>query len=915
MYLKLTIATHIAIARAKSVVEPQSNFKMARRALVILVGAWAAGVVAGTSLVSCARKSAAIPNWDLQSSSLVKQEAASLSLPGVDTSSWHHADTPRCTLMGCLINAGVYDDTDLWFSDNLKGFNWGQFSVPWIYRNEFTLKPQAGQHFILQTNGISSKADLFFNGEQIADSEAQAGAYAGHVYDVTSLAAETNALVVQTYPTDYNYDFALGWVDWNPYPPDNGTGVWREITLKQTGAVSLDALSVSVEVEPSKAGPAQITLRTWAKNLEDRDVDFVFESTITEASASKGQTSKHSVTLGPKESRLLEVTETLENPKIWWPKQWGDQPLYTASLSGSVASAISDTVEASFGVRTASYKINEDDDGIFSVNGEPFQVIGGGYGADMFLRWDSQRFTTIIQYMLDMGLNTIRLEGKMEHPELYEITDRLGMMVLAGWECCDKWEAWSYNEDLGLDPVPVWDEHDYQIANASMEHEAMVLQPHPSVLGFLVGSDYWPNDQATEIYVDAFERAFWQAPIVASASKRGFPDLIGPSGMKMDGPYDWVPPNYWYDREPYADRLGSAFGFGSELGAGVGTPEIGSLKKFLTQEDMDDLWKKPEKGLYHMSTNVSSFYDRVIYNDGLFGRYGTPKSLDGYLLKAQMMDYEATRAQHEGFSSKWTTGRVATGTIYWMLNNAWPSLHWNQFDQYLHPAGSYYGSKVGSRIEHVSYDYMDSSVWLINHSLDQEGSRSVDIEVIDLAGRVLSTDKVTLDTTTNSASSIASVSGLDKAEGAVFLRLLLSDHEGKTLSRNVYWIAETIDTLDWDNSTWYHTPVTKYADFTALSTMDTANVSVDVKALGKGTIDDTQVSQVVLENTSSLPAFFVRLNLVDADGNDALPVLWSDNYVTLWPNEKLELEVTGWGNTGAAVEISGANIDSAHIDL
>lgn len=69
------------------------------------------------------------------------------------------------------------------------------------------------------------------------------------------------------------------------------------------------------------------------------------------------------------------------------------------------------------------------------------------------------------------------------------------------------------------------------------------------------------------------------------------------------------------------------------------------------------------------------------------------------------MDYEATRAEYEGFLSRWSTGRIATGIIYWMLVNAWPSLHWNQFDNYLYPAGSYFGTKVGARLEHVSYNY------------------------------------------------------------------------------------------------------------------------------------------------------------------------------------------------------------------
>jgi exo-1,4-beta-D-glucosaminidase len=189
-----------------------------------------------------------------------------------------------------------------------------------------------------------------------------------------------------------------------------------------------------------------------------------------------------------------------------------------------------------------------------------------------------------------------------------------------------------------------------------MLHEAAMMQTHPSVLAFLVGSDYWPDDRAAQIYVDALHSLDWPNPIIASASERGYPKILGLSGMTMLGPYDWVPPNYWY-----GDQVGAAFGFGSELGAGVGTPEIRSLKKFLSAEDLADLWTKPDKGLFHMSSNVSQFYDRSIYNEALYTRYGPPTSLDDYLLKAQIMDYEATRAQFEGFSALQSADHPATG--------------------------------------------------------------------------------------------------------------------------------------------------------------------------------------------------------------------------------------------------------------
>lgn len=77
-----------------------------------------------------------VPSWDIQSSAKVSKDLASLSLPGVETSSWYHVPTSRCTLMGCLLAIGVYNETELWYSDTLDHFNGSQFLVPWLYRQE-----------------------------------------------------------------------------------------------------------------------------------------------------------------------------------------------------------------------------------------------------------------------------------------------------------------------------------------------------------------------------------------------------------------------------------------------------------------------------------------------------------------------------------------------------------------------------------------------------------------------------------------------------------------------------------------------------------------------------------------------------------------------------------------------------------
>lgn len=682
---------------------------------------------------------------------------------------------------------------------------------PWLYRHEFSLDPSEGKHYLLETNGISSKADIHLNGRQVANKDFQSGSYGGHTYDITRMVSEDNAVLIKVYPTDYNHDLAQGFNDWNPAPPDHGSGVWRDVNIKQTGPVSLGPLSVTTDFKASGTS-ARVSLRTLARNLENRTVEiFSFASvskaeqgttsgivTKTESSPGSKPFSPPSVTLAPftSEEIQLHVDVSISDADIWWPRQWGAQPLFVAHLSVSVENVTSDFCNSTFGFRKITSGLNKYNDRVFKINGFPFQVVGAGYTPDIFLRWDPARFTSIAEYVLDIGLNTIRLEGKMEHPELYHICDRLGIMVLPGWECCDKWEAWSYSEEEGLQDS-LWGPNDYITANASMIQEAGMMQTHPSMLGFLIGSDLWPDERATSIYLDALHDAHWETPILAAASKRGHPKVLGPSGLKMSGPYSWVPPNYWYDH-----RFGAAFGFGSELGSGVGTPELPSLSQFLDKSGLNDLWKGPSKKLYHMSPE-DSFSSRKIYNKALWHRYGAPRDLSEYLLNAQMMDYEATRAQFEAYSSKWSAERPATGVIYWLLNSAWPSLHWNLFDYYLHPAGSYFGAKTASHMEHAAYDYTDKAISIINRSLNRHGPRTLELDIIDLHGRQILKRTVSLVTLPNSSKSLFKIKELRTVRDMVLLRLVLKDAgDNEVLSRNVYWLSNRSDNLAWHRTNW-----------------------------------------------------------------------------------------------------------------
>ena len=281
-------------------------------------------------------------------------------------------------------------------------------------------------------------------------------------------------------------------------------------------------------------------------------------------------------------------------------------------------------------------------------------------------------------------------------------------MILAGWECCDKWESWA---KTGGAP---WDAADEKVAAASMASEARLLRNHPSVIGFLIGSDNAPPAAIAKMYVDTLHAEDWSLPIIAAAVDQATAET-GPSGMKMAGPYSWIPPAYWY-----ADKLGGAFGFDSEVSAGASIPLLEDLQPHALAAGAGGTVEIPAGAAVSRLGRLVDIRDASTpFDTALAKRYGPPKSLEDYVAKSQLDNYDNVRAQFEAFNAHMDAAKPSTGVIYWMLNNAWPSLHWHLYDYFLNPAGAYFGAKIANEPVHIQYSYDTRAIMLVNHTLDR----------------------------------------------------------------------------------------------------------------------------------------------------------------------------------------------------
>ncbi|MBS1850206.1 MAG: beta galactosidase jelly roll domain-containing protein [Acidobacteria bacterium] len=851
--------------------------------------------------------------WSLQSSGKVDEGGELLSTTKFQPKGWYEVSVPT-TVFAALVKHKVYPDPD--YGMNLRqakgvtypiGSNFSNipmqqdspYLIPWWYRKEFVV-PEGfqGKTLWLNFGGINYRANIWLNGKQIADSNDVAGAWRTYEFNVTGIAkpGAANVLAVQVFSPTEN-DLAITFVDWNPAPPDKNMGLWRYVEVSTSGPVALRYPTVVSKVDSPANEQAHLTVTALLKNGTDQPVKGVLKGNIEKISF------EQEVELAPKESKDVAFTSeqfaqlNLSHPELWWPAQMGAPTLHPLHLEFVTGGKISDQSNSRFGIRQVESQVLSENQRTFSINGKNILIRGGGWSPDMLLRENSQRLKEELRYVQDMGLNTIRLEGKLETKEFFDLADERGILIMAGWCCCDHWEHW-----------PKWSPADFKIAEQSLRDQIYRLRGHTSVFAWLNGSDNPPPPDVEQTYLKVEKELLWPNPTVSSATAKVAP-YSGPSGVKMTGPYEYVAPSYWTVDKVHSNGqcnqggCGGAYGFNTETSMGPAVPPLESIQAMLPKEHwwpIDDWWDFHAGG--------GAFKDLHVFTEALNARFGTANSLEDYTAKAQMQSYEGVRAMFEAYGrNKYTSN----GVIQWMLNNAWPSNIWHLYDFYLRPGGGYFGAKTAMQPLHPLYGYDDHSIWLVSSQYTDAKGLKLKVRVLNLDASEKYSQTFPLDAAADSTAKVAELPAIAGLSTTYFLDLRLEDAAGKPVGSNFYWLSTKAETLDWEKSNWYTTPTASYADYTGLAQLPKVKLKVSERTERKG--EDT-VTHVTVENPSRNLAFFVRLKVNKGKGGEEiLPVLWQDNYISLLPGEKRDLTATyATGALGTAkpeVAVSGINLE------
>jgi len=904
------------------------------------------------------------------SSANTSATGAQISTPGFSTSAWlpvanDDAGAPGTEVEALAANGKCPGNTALqpvnqstggpnsvFFGNNIQscyGFmskigadTVAQFDVPWWWRTDFTPNLAAGQTATLIVNGVIGSANVWVNGTEVATSSTVTGAYTEFKFNVSNLVVSgTNSLAIEVNPNNPTSDFTVDNVDWTQIPPDNNTGIQFPVQLQVDGTLGVANSHVN-QSDAADLSSAALTVKTDVTNYTTTAQAATVTATITPPNSGTPITVSQSVTVPASTTQTVSFAPssfpslTIASPQVWWPYQLGAQPLYTLGVGVAQGATQFNSTTETFGIRTVtsslvgSNAIEQSGARAFKINGVPIVIRGGGWSPNLFLHYSAADTAKQIALMKNMGLNTIRIEGHIMPADWFQQMDAAGILVNGGFQCCDAWEVGGTLTQAQLN-----------VLQNSAQTIGTNLRNHPSVFSFQ-WSDNQPSSQQEQVSEAGFTAAdFWpQTPLLASAEYKSTTTL-GNSGQK-EGPYDWVPPNYWYDTthlgsDSTVTNAGAAWGYDSEESAGDTIATMDSLSRFMSASDLSNLWQSTKASQYHANYETRcntgySFGTLCHFDAAMNARYGTPASLAKYVEEGQAQNYEDVRAQYEAYIDHANnTPLPSTGTIYWQMNKGWPSLLWFLWNFDGDQAGSYFGGQEANRPLHALYALDTGKVTLDNLTNTTQSGLSVEAKVYNMSGTVTNdqtASNLSLTSQQVMTSVLTPVVPTTPAGTTYFVELQLKQN-GVLIDRNAYWLSTTPDATNWSKS--LGAPVgsiSTYANLTglnSLATIGSSSIAVTAHtATQSGPDGADRATTVTITNNSTSVAFLLRADVRRGTGttpaagdNELQSSIWQDNDITLFPGESQSIVVT-WNSSdlqglSPIIGVSGWNTPTQNV--
>ena len=815
-------------------------------------------------------------NWTVQRASEVEATGEQLASDYNDQS-WLPATVPG-TVLTSYLNAGAIPDPNI--ADQQLLISDSFFTADFWYRNHFVIPAsQKGQRTWLNFDAINWKADIYFNGEKIGRID---GAFIRGKFDITELAnyGGENYLAVYIHKNDNPGEVTLqnkqnagknggilgadnptihasiGW-DWMPTIRGRNIGIYEDVYLSYSQDVTLsDPWAITdLDVENKDFSSADITVKATVSSPSDKAVTTVVSGTITPGDLAF---KSYKITLAAGETRDVTVaTVTMKNPQLWWPNTYGDQPLYTASLTATVGGKVSDSRSFTFGVRKFTY--DTENPMTIYCNGTRIVCRGGNWGMDdSNLAATPEDYDIKVRMHAEANLTMIRnWVGMTNHRAFYDACDKYGILI---WD-----DFWLANPGDGPNP------NDESMFMTNAKDKIARNRYHAAVALYCGRNEGNPPaslDAALRSETTALDGTRYYISHSASGTVSGF------------GPYSVQNPK-WYFENTY-----------TTLHSERGLPNIPSYESMMAMLTEEHAWPIDNVWGIHDFTEGSAQNGNAFQN--AMKKYGSYDSLSEFVRIAQMVNYDNHKAMFEAMYPC-----NSNGILMWMSQSAWPSMVWQTYDYYYDTNAGYFGIKKANQPINAILNQSTNQLSLVNATPNARTGLQTTLTVYDLNGKVVHEANFQNDIAADSTTVLCTMPTLTGVTPIRFVRTTVSDKDGNRLADNFTWLNATT-----------------YQDYKALN--DLASVKLSTDRATFTTDGSTVTGKVTLRNDSNTPALMIRVKLQNDKGERVLPVYYDDNYLSLMPGESRTVTMefdSQYLNGGTPVlSVEGWNITAAEID-
>ncbi|MDO5519663.1 MAG: glycoside hydrolase family 2 protein [bacterium] len=566
------------------------------------------------------------------------------------------------------------------------------------YRKHFQVNKAmlSGDELLLHFDGIDTLADIYVNETylgfvsnmhreweydvskivKIGENEIRV-----HIYSPTKYIKEENEKCytggslecMEGYPHLRKAHCMFGW-DWGPRLPD--AGIFRGVQLVSYKTAKIEDIYITQKHEN---GTVELSFDVKVNELKKKKThmdDYDIMITVV-SNAGETYTSKNGESI------------VIENPKIWWPNGYGEQPLYEVIVELMQADGVViDQRKKQIGLRTITVRQEKDEWGTsfcHEVNGVCIFAMGADYIPEDNLLGRTNRLRTLmlLTKAKEANFNCIRVWGGGYYPDDYffDICDELGLLV---WQdfmfACSSYELDDAFEENISEEIK-------QNIRRIRHHASLALYCGNNEMETQMYYKVWkPSNKQYYDYIKIFEYII--PKLVKEVDPNTFYWPSSPSsGGNYDEPWDenrgdthyW---DVWHGEKPITEYRKFYFRYVSEFGF-QSFPSIKTVRSFTKPEDRNILSRVME--MHQRNAMANGKIMKYISQTYLY-----PSSFENVIYTSQLLQMDAIRYGVE----HWRRNRGrCMGAIVWQLNDIWPTASWSSIDYYGRLKALHYGEK------------------------------------------------------------------------------------------------------------------------------------------------------------------------------------------------------------------------------